>query len=123
MTGVLMAVFQLLLFPPLIKVVGIATCQRLAFLASVPALLVVPAVKMLSWNYPSLFTVSVTANTLANCCVGVVSEAVEFVNDTSFVVHAISPLLLLCLVVLEVGLHSPPSLGAPAAMASPALRF
>lgn len=83
-TGVLMSVFQLVFFPPFIKVVGIAAFQRLGFLISIPAFLAVLAVKMLiSWNYPSLFAASVVANTLALCSLWAVSEATHFAMTTA----------------------------------------
>lgn len=83
MTGVLMTVLEVVLSPPFIKAVGIGTWQRLGFLVGVPAIAAVPAVKLLSWNYPSLFGVSVIANTLALCALGAVSEATEFVHDNA----------------------------------------
>lgn len=76
-TGVLMSVFQLFLFPPVIKVVGIATCQRLGFLVGILSLLAVPAIKALSWNYPSLFAASAVANSFALCSLWVVSIEVQ----------------------------------------------
>lgn len=75
-TGVLMTVFQLVVFPPVIKAVGVATWQRIGFVAGIPAFLAVPAVKMLSWNYPSLFAASVGANTLTLCSLGAVRSSI-----------------------------------------------
>lgn len=72
-TGLLMAVLQLILFPPLINVVGIATWQRMGSVIGIPAFIAISNVKILSWNYSSLFAVSVIANTLTNCCLGAVS--------------------------------------------------
>lgn len=69
-----MGVLQLVLFPPLIKVVGIAMWQRLGFFFGVLAFLAVPAVKTLSWNYASLFVASVVTNTLVMCSLGAVSD-------------------------------------------------
>lgn len=74
MTGVLMSVFQLVFFPRFIKVVGIAAFQRLGFLVCIPAFLAVPFIKMLSWNYPTLFAASVVANSLALSSLWVVSD-------------------------------------------------
>lgn len=77
MTGVLMSASQLALFPPFIKVVGIAAFQRLGFLVGIPAFLAVPAVKMLSWNYPTLFAASVVVNMLAMSSLWAVSESIQ----------------------------------------------
>eukprot|EP00903_Cladosiphon_okamuranus_P022385 g20588.t2 len=72
-TGVLMTVLEVFLSPPFVKAVGVGTWQRLGFIVGVPAVAAVPAVKLLSWNYPSLFVVSVIANTLALCALGAVN--------------------------------------------------
>ena len=76
-TGMLMTLLEVVLSPPFIKIVGIGTWQRLGFIVGVPAIVAVPAVKLLSWNYPSLFVVSVIVNTLALCALGAVSEPTE----------------------------------------------
>lgn len=90
LTGLLMAVSQLVLFPSFIKTVGIATWQRLGCIIGVPAIITIPSVKMLSWNHPSLFAVSVTANTLTNCSLGAVSRLIETVVSTLLAVQNIA---------------------------------
>lgn len=77
-TGVLMSLIQLLVVPPVIKLVGIATWQRLGSVIGIPAFIAVPSVTMLSWNYSSLFAVSVTANTLVFCSLAAVSWLTMF---------------------------------------------
>ncbi|CAM9145508.1 unnamed protein product, partial [Hapterophycus canaliculatus] len=67
LTGLLMAAFQLSMFPPIIKAIGLTAWQRIGFILSSLAFLTVPAVKMVSWNYASLYAASVAANTLVNC--------------------------------------------------------
>lgn len=73
MAGALMGLLQLVIFPPLIKILGIATWQRLGIIFGALAFLAVPAVRTLSWNSPSLFAASVVANTLVICSMGAVS--------------------------------------------------
>ncbi|CAM9674916.1 unnamed protein product [Ectocarpus sp. 6 AP-2014] len=82
MTGVLMACCQLLLFPPLIKMVGITTWQRLGCRIGIAAFLAIPAVDVFSWNFNSLVGVSVAANTLANCSCGAVDLALSIGSTT-----------------------------------------
>eukprot|EP00752_Nemacystus_decipiens_P006569 g5915.t1 len=82
MTGVLMTAFQLALAPPVIKIIGIAAWQRLGFLVGVPAIAAVPAVKLLSWNNPSLFAVSVIANTLSLCSLSAVNLGLTIGSST-----------------------------------------
>ena len=68
-----MAVCQLVLFPPFIKMVGIMTWQRLGCVVGIAAFVAVPAVKSLSWDYTSLFVVSVLVNAISTFCLGAVS--------------------------------------------------
>lgn len=76
-----MAVLQLFILPPIMKVVGIGTWQRLGCVVGVLAFLAVPAVKALSWNYPSLFAASVTVNTFALCGAAAVSGVKILARD------------------------------------------
>lgn len=73
-TGAMMAMFQLFLFPPLIKMLGIMTWQRLGCGVGIAAFLAVPGVAVLSWNDGSLVALSVAVNTFANCSLGAVSS-------------------------------------------------
>ena len=82
-TGVLMTAFQLLLAPPVINVIGIASWQRLGFIVGVPAMAAVPAATLLSWNYPFLFVMSVVANTLSMCALGAVSDTNYVAKDNA----------------------------------------
>eukprot|EP00752_Nemacystus_decipiens_P004106 g3756.t1 len=82
-TGVLMSTVQLVFFPPLIKVVGIAAFQRLGFVVGIPAFLAVPVIKMLSWNYPSLFAASVAANAFVLCSLWAVNLALAIGSTTT----------------------------------------
>lgn len=68
-----MAVFQLSMFPPIIRLIGLTAWQRIGFALSALAFLTVPAVKVVSWNYASLYAASVTANTFVNCGMSAVS--------------------------------------------------
>eukprot|EP00752_Nemacystus_decipiens_P004783 g4354.t1 len=62
-SGLVLALCLLILFPPLIKLLGMTAWQRLGWLVSIPCFIVIPAAKTLSWNYPSLFTAATVANT------------------------------------------------------------
>lgn len=73
-TGAIMAVCQLVLFPPLIKMLGIMTWQRLGCGLGIAAMVAFPGVAVLSWDHRSLVFLSVAVNTLANCSFGAVSS-------------------------------------------------
>lgn len=89
MTGLFMACFQLLLLPSLIKVVGITNWQRVGFVVGALAFIAIPCVRSLSWNYPSLFSASVAANTFASCGVAAVSDesarGAEALDSSAFI--------------------------------------
>ncbi|CAM9856631.1 unnamed protein product, partial [Ectocarpus sp. 12 AP-2014] len=82
MTGLFMACFQLLLLPPLIKVVGITNWQRVGFCVGALAFIAIPSVRSFSWNYPSLFSASVAANTFASCGLAAVTLAMSVGSTT-----------------------------------------
>ncbi|CAM9177422.1 unnamed protein product [Scytosiphon promiscuus] len=81
-TGVMMAAFQLVLFPPLIKMLGIMTWQRLGCGVGIAAFLAVPGASILSWNHSSLVALSVAVNTLANCSLGAIMLALQIGSTT-----------------------------------------
>lgn len=64
-TGIVLAICTLGIFPRLIKMMGIVTWQRIGCLLGVPIFLAVPNAKFLSWNESSLFVVSALTNFLA----------------------------------------------------------
>lgn len=74
MTGLFMGCVQMLLLPPIIKMVGITNWQRVGFCVGALAFIAIPSVRSLSWNYRSLFSASVAANTFAACGLSAVSE-------------------------------------------------
>lgn len=74
MAGLLLAVCQLVLLPPFIKMVGITNFQRLGCGVGVAAFLAVPGLTSIVWDYDSLFSLSVIANNLIMCSLGSVSE-------------------------------------------------
>lgn len=65
---------QFILFPPLIKMLGIARWQLLGGFLSIPGFIFVPSVKLFSWNETSLFVASVIGTTLVNNCILAVSS-------------------------------------------------
>lgn len=77
LTGIILAVLQLGIFPPTIRCVGIVNWQRAGCLLGVPVFLAVPNARFFSWNESSLFAVSVLDNILSNCCISSVSEALK----------------------------------------------
>lgn len=68
-----MGVLQLGIFPSLIKIVGMVKWSRAGSILCVASLVMVPNVKALSWNFPSLFTACVASNLLVNCSLSAVS--------------------------------------------------
>ncbi|CAN0329539.1 unnamed protein product [Pylaiella littoralis] len=81
-TGFLVAGFTLILSPLGIKALGLTTWQRTGCLLSMPARLAIPAVKALSWNYPSLFAVSVATYTVDFVALGAVNIALSIGSTT-----------------------------------------
>ena len=77
LTGIILAVMQLGVFPPLIKFVGIVNWQRAGCLLGVPVFLAVPNARFLSWNESSLFAVNVLTNLLAFCSISSVRRSPE----------------------------------------------
>lgn len=75
LTGIILAVLQLGVFPSLIKCVGIVNWQRAGCLLGVPVFLAIPNVKSLSWNESSLFAVNVMGNLLAFCSISSVRRS------------------------------------------------
>lgn len=64
-TGILLAICTLVIFPRLIKMMGVVTWQRIGCLLGVPIFLAVPNAKFFSWNESSLSVVSALSNFLA----------------------------------------------------------
>lgn len=73
LTGVVMVVFQLGVFPLVIKAVGVTAGQRVGFVSTAIAFVVIPIAKSLSWNYSSLNAVFVAAIAVINCSLSAVS--------------------------------------------------
>lgn len=65
-----MVVFQLFVYPRVIRRVGVVTWQRAGGLLGVPFFVAVPYARSLSWNERSLFVVSVANNVLAVFSIG-----------------------------------------------------
>eukprot|EP00752_Nemacystus_decipiens_P005353 g4854.t1 len=82
LTGIILVVLQLGLFPPLIKYVGIVKWQRAGCLLAVPIFLAVPNARFLSWNESSLFAVNVVNNILINCSFGSAMLALTVASTT-----------------------------------------
>lgn len=72
-SGVIVGVLQLVVFPKIVKVVGITIWQRIGCLMCIPSFVAIPNAKAISWNYSSLFTVSVVITTLVYSFQGMVS--------------------------------------------------
>ncbi|CAM9212872.1 unnamed protein product [Ectocarpus sp. 12 AP-2014] len=64
-TGTLLAICTLGIYPRLIKMMGIVMWQRIGCLLGIPIFLAVPNAKFVSWNESSLFVVSALTNFLA----------------------------------------------------------
>ncbi|CAM9485595.1 unnamed protein product, partial [Laminaria digitata] len=82
--GLIGAVSQLAMFPRVVKILGITNWQRIGCLLAVPAFIVVPCSKALSWNDRSLFLVSVASTALVYCCMAMVNLSLA-VASTSMV--------------------------------------
>lgn len=73
-TGLVMMVCQLIIFPPIISAVGIAMWQRIGYILGVLAFIAAPSVQTLSWNDASLYVVSVATNLAINCSLAAVRK-------------------------------------------------
>ncbi|CAM9273702.1 unnamed protein product, partial [Ectocarpus sp. 6 AP-2014] len=84
MTGCMMVVAQLFIFPSVIKIIGAVAWMRTGCLLGISAFLATPNAKLFSWNYTTLFAASVASVTVVNCCLAAVSIALA-VASTSIV--------------------------------------
>lgn len=73
-TGIVLGVLQLVVFPRVVERVGIVAWQRAGWLLGMIAFVVVPNIRGLSWNSPSLFAMGVTGSLLVNSCTSAVRE-------------------------------------------------
>lgn len=75
--GLIAAVLQLVVFPRVIKVLGITVWQRTGCLLAIAAFIAVPLSKGLSWNNTgSLFLVSVANTAFVYCSMAMVSTII-----------------------------------------------
>ncbi|CAM9109587.1 unnamed protein product [Ectocarpus sp. 8 AP-2014] len=84
MTGCIMVVAQLLIFPSAINILGAVTWMRTGCLLGISTLIATPNAKLFSWNYTTLFAASVASVTVVNCCLAAVSITLT-VASTSIV--------------------------------------
>ncbi|CAM9109513.1 unnamed protein product [Ectocarpus sp. 8 AP-2014] len=84
MTGCIMVVAQLFIFPSVIKMIGAVAWMRTGCLLGISTFLATPNAKLFSWNYTTLFAGSVASVTVVNCCLAAVSIALA-VASTSIV--------------------------------------
>eukprot|EP00903_Cladosiphon_okamuranus_P005915 g5848.t1 len=84
MTGVIMAVAQLVIFPPVIKILGAVKWMRIGCLLGIFTFLAIPNVTFFNLGYSELFAMSVAGVTVVNCCLAAVSIALA-VASTSIV--------------------------------------
>lgn len=68
-----MAPLQLLVFPPLVKILGAVTWMRACCLLGVVTFLATPNASLFSRDYASLFALTVASTTIINCCLAGVS--------------------------------------------------
>lgn len=66
--GLIVAMLQLLLFPGVVKMLGITIWQRIGCLVGVPTFLAASSAESLSWNGMNFFVVSVASTALIYCC-------------------------------------------------------
>lgn len=85
-SGVIVGVLQLVVFPKIVKVVGITIWQRIGCLMCVPCFVAIPNAKAISWDDSSLFMASVVITTLLYSFQGMVSPRLShgFVAVRSF---------------------------------------
>ncbi len=67
-----MAPLQLFVVPPLVKRLGAVTWMRIGCLLGVSTFLATPNARFFSWNYGSLFAMTVASTTMINCCLAAV---------------------------------------------------
>ncbi|CAM9968097.1 unnamed protein product [Ectocarpus sp. 12 AP-2014] len=67
-TGFLVVVLTLFIIPVVVRVLGAAWWMRGCSVVGVLVFLATPNAKLLSWNYGTLFAMSVASNTLISCC-------------------------------------------------------
>lgn len=70
--GLIAAVLQLVVFPRVIKVLGVTVWQRTGCLLAISAFLAVPCSEVLSWDDNSLFLISVVNTAFVYCSMAMV---------------------------------------------------
>ncbi|CAM9104883.1 unnamed protein product [Ectocarpus sp. 6 AP-2014] len=84
LSGCIMVVAQVFIFPSVIKILGAVTWMRTGCLLGICTFLATPNAKLFSWNYTTLFAASVASVTVVNCCLAAVGIALA-VASTSIV--------------------------------------
>eukprot|EP00752_Nemacystus_decipiens_P005837 g5273.t1 len=80
--GVAMAVFQLGIFPSVVKAVGLTAGQRVGFVSSALAFVAIPSGKSICWNRSSMYAVFVVAIATINCSLSAVVLALSIGSTT-----------------------------------------
>ncbi|CAN0434045.1 unnamed protein product [Ascophyllum nodosum] len=79
-TGIVLGVLQLVVFPRVVERVGMVAWQRAGWLLGMIAFVVVPNIRGLSWNSPSLFAMGVAGNLLVNSCTSAIVIALSIAS-------------------------------------------
>ncbi|CAB1097986.1 unnamed protein product [Ectocarpus sp. CCAP 1310/34] len=74
-SGCIMVVAQVFIFPSVIKILGAVTWMRTGCLLGICTFLATPNAKLFSWNYTTLFVASVASVTIVNCSLAAVGIA------------------------------------------------
>lgn len=72
--GGVISIFQFVVSPPLVKIIGVARYQRIGGTVGVPAFIAVSCVKSLTWNNTSLHVVLVMCGALSYSCMHAVRQ-------------------------------------------------
>ncbi|CAN0435171.1 unnamed protein product, partial [Ectocarpus sp. 12 AP-2014] len=84
MSGCIMVVAQVFIFPSVITTLGAVTWMRTGCLLGIFTFLATPNAKLFAWNYTTLFAALVASVTVVNCCLAAVGIALA-VASTSIV--------------------------------------
>ena len=84
-TGIIFAIIQFAVLPRIVRLMGIVTWYRTAWVLTVVTFLLIPNTKTFSWNYSSLFALGVIGNLLFQCCSSGVREMIKLSPQTLLV--------------------------------------
>jgi len=80
--GIVLGIFQLFVLPRAIRHIGIVRWQRASWVLGLIAFAFAPNAKILSWNFPTLFTMGMASILLVICSMSGVRKISRYTGGT-----------------------------------------